>query len=60
MFRLGLRDPENRWELPKRFKGGHYGEGQLEGFRPLEEQNIPIHDFDPWYATTVSSVTGHG
>lgn len=60
IMRLGLRDPQNRWELPENFRGGSYGKGQAEGFRPLEEQYIPLHDFDPWFETTVTASCGHG
>lgn len=60
ILRLGLRDPRNRWELPKNFGGVDFGDELSEGFLPLKEQHISVHDFDPWFATTVTACGAHG
>ena len=54
VLRMGLRDPENGWELPEQYR-------QLikTAFRPPGEQCIPIYDFDPYLRTTVATSAAH-
>lgn len=54
IMRLGLRDRQNSWVLPERYK-----ELTESAFRRVEEQNIPVYDFDPYHATTVATAAAH-
>ena len=54
IMRLGLRDRQYGWALPKRYKGL-----TESAFRRAEEQNIPVCDFDPYFATTVATAAAH-
>lgn len=54
MFRMGLRDPGNGWALPEQYR-----KLTESAFRPVEEQCIPVHDFDPYLKTTVATTSAH-
>lgn len=54
ILRLGLRDRENGWALPERYQKLTY-----LAFKPVEEQCIPVFDFDPYFATTVATAAAH-
>lgn len=54
-LRMGLRDPQNAWDLPARF-----AEKFTEGFaHPKAAQTIPVTDFDPYFSTTTNDMN-HG
>ncbi|KAF2238022.1 Clavaminate synthase-like protein [Viridothelium virens] len=55
MLRLGLRDPENAWEVPEQWRGLF---DELFQVRP-EDQTIFATDVDPWELTT-ASINHHG
>ena len=54
ILRLGLRDRDNGWTLPERYR-----ELTESAFRPVDEQRIPICDFDPYFTTTVATAAAH-
>lgn len=54
IMRLGLRDRQNGWALPERYK-----ELTESAFRRAGDQNIPVCDFDPYYTTTVATAAAH-
>ncbi len=54
IMRLGLRDRQNGWALP-----GRYRDLTESAFRRAEEQCIPVCDFDPYFTTTVATAAAH-
>ncbi|MCJ1422268.1 hypothetical protein MMC29_000148 [Sticta canariensis] len=54
ILRMGIRDLEHGWTLPKQ-----YNELTNLAFKPVEDQTIPVHDFDPYFKTTVAATTHH-
>ncbi len=54
MLRMGLRDTSRGWLLPERYR-----KLTESAFKPVEEQNIPVLDFDPYFKTTVATTTAH-
>ena len=54
LLRMGIRDLEHGWTLPKQYK-----ELTNLAFKPVEDQIIPVHDFDPYFKTTVAATTHH-
>lgn len=54
VLRMGIRDLEYGWTLPTQYK-----ELSNSAFKPAKEQSIPIHDFDPYFKTTVAATSAH-
>jgi hypothetical protein len=53
LLRMFLRDPENAWDKPARFKNNFD-----DPFAPGRTQNIPVIDNDPW--RLISGRESHG
>jgi len=51
LLRLGIRDPENAWNVPHKYEKLFNQSFNV----PLEKQNIPVTDFDPWRATATQT-----
>lgn len=53
LLRMFLRDPENAWDKPARFRNSFE-----DPFTPGRQQELPIIDMDPWRA--ISGRESHG
>ncbi|OAK98102.1 Clavaminate synthase-like protein [Phaeosphaeriaceae sp. SRC1lsM3a] len=53
LLRMFLRDPENAWEKPARFRNNFE-----DPFTPGRQQNLPVIDNDPW--RLISGRESHG
>jgi hypothetical protein len=53
LLRMFLRDPENAWEKPARFRHNFD-----DPFTPGRQQNLPVIDNDPW--RIISGRESHG
>lgn len=54
ILRLGLRDASRGWLLPARYR-----KLTESAYKAVEEQDIPVFDFDPYFKTTVAATTAH-